>query len=145
MGAGTNKKIDDCNKALSEVVDAIDANSALTQACNKVWGDMMTAYDSNGCTKQPKFKGPLEKAVSDCDAGRALIRTKFKTATDEVADFEAYVIAKDKKTINPLAKKSIGKAKKFIKNAKTELDGLKIHVPGPVSPDILKIAKEYYV
>jgi hypothetical protein len=93
-----------------------------SKAFKDTWSNMMTAYDSGGGKNaSAKFGATLKADAIRHDQAVTNAKAALDAADKAVKAFDAFVTAKDKGTINPLKKTSLGKAKKFIANAKQAL------------------------
>ena len=121
MGKQTDAHVANVNSELTKLATALTTMETEAKAFSATWSQMMTAYDTKGQAASAKFGPTLKADAIRHDQAVANAKTALAAATKAVTTFDAWVIAKDKSTINPLAKKSIGKSKKFVADAKQEL------------------------
>jgi hypothetical protein len=108
-------------------------------ALKKSVGDMETALGAFATTWNTamasstpgKFQGALDAEKKTYETAYSHAKTALATALKQLGSMDAFVTQKDKGTWNPLAKKSIGKAKKFVANAKTELQTVSKKIASP--------------
>ena len=121
MGKQTDAHIVTVNTELGKLKKALDDITTDGQAFNTTWAAMMAAYDKGGKTASAAFGNTLKADATKYDNAVATAKVALTAADNAVKAMDTFVTAKDRSTINPLAKKSIGKAKKFVLAAKAEL------------------------
>ncbi len=122
MGKQTDLHITTVNAELLKLSTALDNIEAASKSFGATWGLMMNAYDhKGGKVASAAFGGKLLQDATTYDGAITTAKAALAAAQHAVQAMDAFVTQKDKSTINPLAKKSIAKAKKFVLAAKADL------------------------
>jgi hypothetical protein len=121
MGKQTDAHITTVNTAFTKLTTTLTTIETESKAFRDTWSKMMTAYDTGGKNASVKFGATLKADAVRHDQAVTNAKAAWDAADKAVTDFDTFVTAKDKGTINPLKKTSLGKAKKFVANAKQSL------------------------
>lgn len=145
MGKQTDAHITNVIDTFQDLETSIKNADTTKKTIDTSWSNMMAAYDSKGKAGSSALLGGLQTAVNNYAAAVTLAKTRLVSATTALNNFDTFVTAKDKSTKNPLAKKSIGKAKKFVAAQKSVLSGLKSEVDGMSDLGyVVTTAKQHY-
>jgi hypothetical protein len=122
MGKQTDAHITAVNSELLKLKTALDHLDTAKKGFGDTWTQMMDAYDhKGGKSASSAFGGKLLTQATNYDGALTNAKAALTAAQHAVTTMDTFVAQKDKTTINPLAKKSIGKAKKFVVTAKADL------------------------
>jgi hypothetical protein len=125
MGKQTDAHIVSVTTEFTALKKSVTDMETALGAFAKTWN---TAMQSNA---PGKFQGALDADKKTYENAYSHAKTSLASAQKQLGSMDAFVTQKDKGTWNPLAKKSIGKAKKFVANAKTELGTVSKQIASP--------------
>ena len=120
MGKQTDTHITNVTNALQQLQTSITHVNTSKAAIDNSWNTMMAAYDKGGRTASAAHGSALKSAVTQYGVAATAAKNQAATATAALNSFSTFVTTKDRNTINPLAKKSLGKAKKFVQAQKPD-------------------------
>lgn len=115
MGKQTDTHIATVTGDLSKLKTALDDMDKALVAFAATWNDL------TGSNKPGQYQAAFNTNLANFKTASAAAKTALADAKRDLAAMDKFVVDKDKGTWNPLAKKSIGKAKKFVANAKTQI------------------------
>ncbi len=125
MGKQTDAHVLTVTDSLAKLQTSMRRVDVCRTAVDQAWSNMMAAYDQHGGKAASTPLGaPLKASVTNYDAAVTATKNHAQVASTAMNAFNTFVLAKDKGTWNPLAKKSIGKAKKFVQTQKPIIDAL---------------------
>ena len=125
MGKQTDAHIASVTTELTALKKSVTDMETALGAFAKTWN---TALSTN---TPGKFQSALEADKKTYENAYAHAKTSLAAAQKQLASMDAFVTQKDKGTWNPLAKKSIGKAKKFVANSKVQLAAVSRQILSP--------------
>lgn len=125
MGKQTDAHIASVTSEVAALKKSVTDMETALNAFAKTWNAAMTS------TTPGKFQSALDAEKKTYENAYAHAKTALATAQKQLLSMDTFVIQKDKGTWNPLAKKSIGKAKKFVANAKVELTAVSRQILSP--------------
>ena len=144
MGKQTDAHVAAVNSELSKLKKAADDLKSIEDNFETVWGNMMKAFDTKGKTASAPFASTIKAEAAKHHQAVANAKAAYTSSQSAITNFNNFVVQKDASTINPLAKKSIGKAKKFVVDAKAHL-GKYSGLPTKTSlQDTIKNVIQYY-
>jgi hypothetical protein len=147
MGKQTDLHITTVNTELLKLKTALDHIDTASKGFSDTWTNMMDAFDHKGGKTASAVFGPkLLTEATTYDNAVTTAKAALTAAQHAVTSMDNFVTQKDRSTINPLAKKSIGKAKKFVVKAKAELVHPASSLASKTSLMVMyNLAKSYYV
>lgn len=121
MGKQTDAHVATVNQELSKLKKAADDLKTIEDTFETAWGNMMKAYDTKGKTASTPLASTVKSEAVKHHQAVSTAKAAYTSSQSAINAFNTFVVQKDAATINPLAKKSIGKAKKFVTDAKAYL------------------------
>lgn len=121
MGKQTDTHIAAVNSELTKLKKAADDLQTIEDNFDAVWKKMMAAFDSKGKVASAPIAATVKAEATKHHQAVATGKVAYTSAQSAINTMNTFVTQKDAATINPLAKKSIGKAKKFVVDAKASL------------------------
>jgi hypothetical protein len=121
MGKQTDLHATTVNGEVAKLRQALLDMTAAEKAFGTAWQSMMTAYDKSGKTASAAFGNTLKAEAAKHEQAITDAKKHLAAADAAVKAFDTFVTQKERTTINPLKKKSLSSAKKFVAAAKADL------------------------
>jgi hypothetical protein len=121
MGKQTDLHATTVNGEVAKLRQSLLDMKAAESAFGTAWQTMMAAYDKGGKAASTPFGATLKAEAAKHEQALADAKKHLASADAAVKNFDTFVTQKDKGTINPLKKKSLASAKKFVAAAKADM------------------------
>ena len=144
MGKQTDTHIAAVNSELTKLKKAADDLQTIEDNFTTLWAKMMTAFDSKGKVASAPIAATVKAEATKHHQAVATGKAAYTSAQSAINTMNTFVTQKDAATINPLAKKSIGKAKKFVVDAKAALSKFSALPTKASLQDSTKSVMQYY-